>query len=330
MWSRISNKECAVRASLILAVLALLYGCSKASVEPIAGGSGDLAFPLGVSPGTGFEDAFAKMSGGERHAVLALMKADGVSWLRIDYYPNDSRLRHLIESAQGEGIKVDAILEDYDATPQRFAAFARDAASHLGSDAYEILNEVNLHKPAIPAEKYVPVLRAAYDAIKQSDPHAIVLAAGLAPGTGAAAPDRYLEAMYEAGAKGRFDAANLHPYSFPSMPMPSPCQSWNTFCHGAPAMRAVMTKYGDAKKSIWFTEFGCPTGTAAGYRKACADQQLASQLTDAYMQSREWSWVGSFFVFDWKDDAVDGDFGLYLANGDPKPYALSAFKRFPR
>jgi hypothetical protein len=136
--------------------------------------------------------------------------------------------------------------------------------------------------------------------------------------------------MYEAGAKGRFDAANLHPYSFPAMPMSAPCQSWDTFCQGAPAMRAVMTKYDDGNTPIWFTEFGCPTGTAAGYRKACTDEQLAAQLTQAYTQSHEWSWVGAFFVFDWKDDAVDGDFGLYLANDDPKPYALSAFERFPR
>jgi polysaccharide biosynthesis protein PslG len=314
----------ALRKTALLALL-VQFGCSSAGVPPA---SGDVAFPIGVSPGSGFEQAFAKMSVGKQRAVLDLMKADGVSWLRIDYYANDSGLRHFIESAQRDGIKVDVILEDYDATPEQFAIFARDAAAQLGSAAYEILNEVNLYKPAIPAAQYVPVLQAVYNAIKQSAPHATVLASGLGPATGSAAPDRYLEAMYESGARGYFDAANLHPYSFPAPPMSSPCQSWNTFCHGAPAMRAVMVKHNDGDRPIWFTEFGCPTGTGGGYRKACTDAQLAAQLTQAYAQSRTWGWVGSFFVFDWQDNDVDGDFGLYLANGDPKPYALRAFERF--
>jgi polysaccharide biosynthesis protein PslG len=309
---------------VILGLLAAQFGCSSAGVTPA---SGNVAFPIGVSPGSGFEQLFAKMSSRDQRAVLELMKADGVAWLRIDYYPNDSGLRHFIESARREGINADVILEDYAATPAQFAVFARNAAAKLDSPAYEILNEVNLYKPAIPAAKYVPVLQAAYRSIKQAAPHAIVLASGLGPGTGAAAPDRYLEAMYKAGAKGYFDAANLHPYSYPAMPMSSPCQSWNTFCHGAPAMRSVMVKYQDDATPIWFTEFGCPTGTAGGYSKACTDEQLAAQLTQAYAQSRKWSWVAAFFVFDWQDNDVDGDFGLYRANGDPKPYALGAFRR---
>jgi hypothetical protein len=309
---------------VLVALLAALLGCSSASITPA---SSDVAFPVGVSPGSGFEQAFAKMSPRDQRAVLELMKADGVSWLRIDYYPNDSGLRHFIESAQREGINVDVILEDYAATPRQFAVFARNAAAQLDSAAYEILNEVNLYKPVIPAAKYVPVLQAAYRSIKQSAPHATVLASGLGPATGSASPDLYLEAMYNAGAKGYFDAASLHPYSFPAMPMSSPCQSWNTFCHGAPAMRSVMVKYNDGDKPIWFTEFGCPTGTAGGYAKACTDKRLAAQLTQAYAQSRRWTWAGAFFVFDWQDNDVDGDFGLYQANGEPKPFALRAFLR---
>ena len=287
-----------------------------------------IPFAVGISPGSGFEQAFASMNGMQQKALLDRMKADGVRWLRIDYYPDSSSLRELIEAAQADGILVDALLEDFGATPSAFAAFARAATSSLGSAAYEILNEVNLYQPRITAAQYVPVLVATYKAIKGVDPHAIVLASGLGPGPGAQEPDRYLAAMYAAGAKGYFDAANLHPYSFPAMPMSMPCQSWNAFCHDAPAMREVMEKYGDGNKSIWFTEFGCPTGTAGGQKKACPYMRLGAQLTQAYDQARAWCWVGSFFVFDWQDDDVDGDFGHYLADGSPKPYALSAFERF--
>ena len=326
-----------MKTGVLLAVLIASSGCSTVTtmlaVTTYAVTAGlrsqsDLAFPVGISPGSGFEQQFAAMSPSEQHAVLELMKSDGVTWLRVDYYPNDVKLRHLIVSAQAAGIKVDALLEDFGATPNEFAVFARNAVVQLGSNAYEILNEVNLHKPAITAAEYVPILSAAYEAVKKADPHAMVLASGLGPGTGPSEPAHYLEAMYLAGARGYFDAANLHPYSFPAMPMSSPCQSWNTFCHGAPAMREVMLRYGDSNKQIWFTEFGCPTGSAAGYPKACTYEKLADMLTQAYAQSRRWSWVGGFFVFDWRDNDVDGDFGLYLTTGDPKPYALNAFERF--
>jgi polysaccharide biosynthesis protein PslG len=266
------------------------------------------------------------MSEARQRALLREMKAAGVDWLRIDYYPRSPSLAHLILSAQDAGISVDAILEDFGTSPDRFASFAADAVARLNSRAYEILNEVNL--AGVPASAYVPVLKAAYAAIKRGQPRAIVLASGLGPGPGASEPYRYLNAMYAAGAKNYFDAANLHPYSYPAMPWPARCQSWNAFCYDAPAMHSVMVGHGDGDKPIWFTEFGCPTGTQDGYPKACSYQRLAAQLTQAYGQTRKWPWARAFFVFDWQDDDVDGDFGLRLSSGAPKPFAFAAFKRF--
>ncbi len=44
----------------------------------------------GISPGSGFEDPFGKLNSSRQQAVINQMKSDGVEWLRLDYYPNDS------------------------------------------------------------------------------------------------------------------------------------------------------------------------------------------------------------------------------------------------
>src|SRR5262249_29543224 len=159
-----------------------------------------------------------------------------------------------IKDAEAVGIHVDVLLEYFRATPAEFANFGTKAVNTLkplGVHTYEILNEVNLYTPTITAAQYVPVLKAAYTAIKSVDPSSIVLMSGLGPGPGDQAPDTYLQAMYTVGAQGYFDVANLHPYSYPDMPAPavaSDCQNYNSFCHGLPAMHAVMEQNGDGHK----------------------------------------------------------------------------------
>lgn len=316
------------RLALGLASILLLPACGGTVAAPPAA-TGNDALPLGVSPGFGFERKFERMSAAQRHATIELMKADGVRWLRLDYYPSSSFDDAFIASAQHVEIQVDAVLEDFDATPPQFAAFATESVEKLrplGVGTYEILNEVNLAKPAIPARKYVPLLRAAYEAIQAADPQATVLMSGLGPGPKAQMPATYLGAMYSAGAKPYFDAANLHPYSYPDFPEPKRCAAWNAFCNGAPAMREVMIRYGDGAKRIWFTEFGCPTGTAGGYPAACTDATLARQIAQAYRQASSWRWVKMLSIFSWRDDALDGDFGLYRASGKPKPHVVATFK----
>jgi hypothetical protein len=279
---------------------------------------------IGISPGSGFEDPFGTMSAIEQQAVVSRMKAVGVRWLRLDYYPQSSYDRQFIE---------DVLMEDFGATPAQFAAFGKQAVAALrpyGVHTYEILNEVNGYTPAISAAQYVPLLNAAYTAIKSADSSSTVLMSGLSTGTGNQEPSTYLKAMYAAGAKGHFDAANMHPYSFPDLPAPadpSQCESYNGFCHDLPAIRKVMEQNGDADKTIWITEFGCPTGTAAGQTAPCTDATLAQQLTQAYGRARAWGWIGSFFVFSWQDNAEDGDFGLYYADGSPKPDTLAAYEK---
>ena len=288
---------------------------------------------VGITPGFGFEKAFRNMDNNQQRTVINQMKNDGVQRLRLEYYFDDSFDYQFIKDAASAGIWVDVLLEDFPATPAQFASFAtRTVATFkpLGVHTYEILNEVNIHTPTITALQYVSILKLVYPAIKAADPSSIVLMSGLGVGPGSQEPYTYLEAMYAAGAKGYFDAANMHPYSFPNMPAPiseSACDNDNAFCYDLPAIHAVMEQNGDGHKKIWLTEFGCPTGTDDGRQASCTDATLARQITQAFNQANRWGWTGPLFVFSWQDNTTDGDFGLYYANGSPKTATLAAFKQ---
>jgi polysaccharide biosynthesis protein PslG len=282
---------------------------------------------VGISPGTGFEHLFENMSSSEQRTVINNMKGDGVQWLRIDYSPNDSTDYQFIKDAESAGINVDVLLDAFDATPAAFASFGTQAVNTFkpfGVKTYEILNEVNTYTPPITASDYVRILKAVYPAIKAADTSATVLISGL---NFTDNPVAYLQAMYDAGAKGYFDAVNAHPYTYPDMPAPTYCRSSNAFCHGLPNLYSIMRQKGDGNKKIWITEFGCPTGTDAGQLAACTDTTLAQQITQAFNQTNAWEWTGPLFIFSWQDNKRDGDFGLYNLNGSPKTAALAAFKR---
>jgi GH35 family endo-1,4-beta-xylanase len=85
-------------------------------------------------------------------------------------------------------------------------------------DAYQIWNEPNLarewgNRPPNPVE-YVELLKVGYRAVKDADPQAVVISAGLAPTTrndAVAMPDVYfIQGMYEAGGAPYFDALGVH------------------------------------------------------------------------------------------------------------------------
>lgn len=283
----------------------------------------------GISPGFGFEEPFGKMNSSQQQTVINNMKSDGVRWLRLDYYPNVSFDYQFIKDAESAGINVDVVLEDFTGTPTDFANFGTQAVTTfgpLGVHTYEILNEVNTYKSSsITAAQYVSILKSVYPAIKAADSSATVLMSGLDMSGN---PDGYLQAMYNAGGKGYFDAVNAHPYTFyPAMPAPANCPSSNTFCSGLPALYTIMQQNADGNKKIWITEFGCPTGTHVGHSAACTDATLAQQITQAFNQANAWEWTGPLFIFGWQDSTKDGGFGLYYATGSPKTAALAAFKQ---
>jgi hypothetical protein len=295
------------------------FGTAFSSESDITGS------PAGITPGSVFEGDFNAMSTSDQQAVVTQMKAVGVSWLRLDVTSSFSS-DTFIKDAVAQGIHIDAILQG-GSNPATMGTFSTEAVNHLkplGVTTYEVLNEPNCN--SVTAADYTAVLQASYTAIKAADPTAFVLMAGLCPESGSNEPYTYLTAMYADGVHGYFDAANMHPYSYPDTPLQT-SDTWNPWSYLA-QLHAIMAANGDGSKQIWLTEFGCPTGSDGGYPDSCNDSTLAAQITDAFASARSQSWLGPLFIYNWRDDntAADGDFGLYTADNVAKPETLAAYE----
>lgn len=149
--------------------------------------------------------------------------------------------------------------------------------------AYQIWNEPNLAREwgnkAPNAGEYTQMLKKAYQAIKAVDPSAMVITAGMAPTTELsqrAVPDtRFIQSMYEAGAKSYFDMLGAHGAGYKAPPEMDPGQVANdpnyynvgdVNCPGPACriycfrhvedLRQIMVNNGDANKKVVVLEFG--------------------------------------------------------------------------
>ncbi len=199
-----------------------------------------------------------------------------------------------------------------DAPPDDFADFARFcgvlADRYKGRiAAYQVWNEPNLsrewgNRPP-DAAGYVGLLKACSDAIRATDPAAIIISAGLAPtGTyddSAHPDDVYLQAMYDADFQQYVDAVGLHApgYSAPEVaPEDGPDgRHYFTFRH-VEDMRQIMVANGDAAHQVALLEVGWTTDQKnPDYSWFAVDEPTqARNLVAAYKYAAEnWRpWVG--------------------------------------
>ncbi len=197
--------------------------------------------------------------------------------------------------------------------------------------AYEVWNEPNLAREwsgrQPNASQYVALLREAYRRIKQADPNAMVISAGLSP-TGtysdAATPDDvYLEQMYQAmggNSDGHFDVLGAHAAGYKAPPEMSPEEVASNpdygggrwFCfRRVEDLRRVMERYGDADKQIAVLEFGWTSDPIhPEYAWHRVDEETkADYFVRAYQWAKDnWSpWMGLMSLIyiadpDWTED----------------------------
>jgi hypothetical protein len=89
----------------------------------------------------------------------------------------------------------------------------------------------------------------------------------------------------------------MHPYTWPAEPSDGSPKGWGNMTqadNGVPSMRSTMTKYGDAAKKIWNTEFGAPTEKVGEARQNVI-------LKDAVKVWNSYSWAGPFFWMSYQD-----------------------------
>lgn len=311
-------------------------GTPSPMFAPLAGDCpGKAPFPpqlAGVRYGTNLF-----LFGTDSERVLALADIAGFNWLRQQIHWRDLEgergqfvwrpLDQIVSAARAHDQQImlsvvrspawatagghDGLPDD----PETLAIFLKALATRYRGRvaAYQVWNEPNLShegggKPAPPAD-YLAVLKAAYPAIKEADPCALVVSAALAstnqPDPALALEDLpYFEALYTLD-NGAFlrsaDVVALHPGAGPHPPMATwpadaPEQSHRYFRH-IERVRDLMITYGDPRQA-WITEYGWTVAAAEGAPQPVTEEQQASYLVDTLWFIRQrYAWISGVFVW---------------------------------
>lgn len=299
---------------------------------------------------------------------ISLLNSMGFNWIKVFNAPGSDLPQNVL-------IRVDANythLGDVTAFGNSVQALAQNNGAYI--DAYEIGNEVNLDASygwgASPiAADYKILLCEAYTRIKQADPTAIVVSAGLAP-TGRVQGNwnghaghnglyqderEYLREMLDVGAGPCFDALGYHPYGYsadfdaaPDVSSSDPTQNCaNGFCfRGVEKIYEIMdAEYSLGNKQIWPTEFGwiveppshClsdPSWAGRLWQIVSLEKQ-ASNLRGAFEYAdANYPWMGAMFIFNLNFNMAPyypecEQMRFYAVEGRPAQAALAAMPKNP-
>ncbi len=275
--------------------------------------------------------------------ALDRVAALGVRWLRFDAAWSEietapgafdwSRVDRVMRGAGDRGLSVLLILgttagwarpagADWNHGPtdararDGFAAFAAQAARRYRgqADAYEIWNEPNLPgswAPRPDAGAYFKLLSAAYRAIHDADPGAVVLSGGTGGGPTAVDSVSWHRDLYAAGLRTVSDGVAVHPY--PDAPVPASGELAK-----ARRIRALMNANGDTAKALWGTETGAPTGGTPSIGER-AQAVLVRGIHDEWSSIRNVGPLMYYTLDDFGGDDREDHFGLLRADGSQKP-----------
>ena len=191
-----------------------------------------------------------------------------VDWRLDEACANDLNLLLRVERASADWTPIQ------DSEMAAWQAFFQALAAHIAQKraacptsyrvALEIWNEPNLDfqwtgQPLDPA-RYTEMVKRAYLGVKAADLTIPIVAGSLAPtgGDGITSLNDvdFLEAMYDNGLSGHFDAISIHNYGFGGAPEDKE-YGWDILnFRRAEDIYAVMVAHGDGDKSVWGTEFG--------------------------------------------------------------------------
>ena len=270
----------------------------------------------------------------------------GLDWVKLYDVPGQQLPFNVL-------LRLQANWADYDDLHSYCGYVQAQAAAGIGRvKAYEIGNEPNLdwawsEGASGPQEnpnpyEYSQLLKTACTCIKAVQPDAIIVSGALAtvgPYDKDADPPAYpnawndlkfLQAMYDHGAKEYFDALGSHPYGFYFPPEQDP-GGWADnpvkgymYVDGLAFRRAeqqhkVMAANGDGDKQTWATEWGwllrhkaCQSEWEAQERwwQAVDEATQAGYIRRAFEYAYDnWPWMGPMFLFNldfsmsgWYDD----------------------------
>lgn len=225
--------------------------------------------------------------------------------------------------------------------------------------AYEIWNEPNLGREwggQADAVEYVKMLKEAYQRIKQVDPNAMVVSAGLSPTTswGENVPDEeFLKRMYVAGAKPYFDVLGAHAAGYKAPPETDPADiasgklkqycAWEKECariycfRHVEDLRKIMVANGDGAKQVMILEFGWDSDNRQDslYKWHYVPEEVkADYIIRAFQYAKKhWSpWIGAMILIyiakpDWTEKNEEYWWSITYPDGRVRP-AYTRFKEW--
>ncbi len=320
----------------------------------------------------------------DRGRALQLSKSAGVNWVRQQVRWKDlhdqsgaiywGELDQIVGDASNAGVQVllSIVAAPSWATPdgrnglparEHFSDFnyfvGQMAARYRGRvQAYEIWNEENLAVEnggrVANADLYMDMLVGAYDAIKASDPMAIVVS-GPPSSTETNRSDIaisdttfYRQMFADPRFRTHADAIGVHPGGESNPPdtmwpdKPGPGPGWVTsrefYFRRVEDVRAAMLDYGLGDRQVWITEFGWATANNTpgyGYGNNISYNEQADWIVQAFQMGRHKyaPWVGAMFVWQlnfavpWKYNGNElheqASFGVLNGDWSPRPSYLA-------
>lgn len=270
--------------------------------------------------------------------TLTMVRQMGAPWV-VEYFPwlylepqpgnfNWGGSDQIIDAALAQGltpiVRIDGVpewarppgttwkyldREHYDAFGQFLEAFARHYRGRVNHVI--VWNEPNLRgewgdRPPDPAA-YAELLRVVYPYLKRGNPDCVVLLAGLAPNTeppgSAVAIDdlTYLQALYDAGIQGSFDALAVHDYGtvYPPDDPPNPAR---VNFRRVELARRIVEAHGDGAKPIFITEAGWNDNPryVAGVRPP---ERIRYTLRAMDLARDAWPWCAVLAFWEFRTDA---------------------------
>jgi len=368
---------------------------TTAAAKAPAGANGDLT-QLHVGDngeGYGFNVWGLSDSASARTNVYANVQSAGFGWMRQQVswaavepqkgnYGTDTtaQLDQFVSGASTQGLHVLLSIvksPDWVGAKSGLPTKTQDFTDFMGFltqrykgkvQAYEIWNEENYAVETggkVNVAAYLPVLKAGFQAVKKSDPKAVVVFGGLTP-TGVNDPAialndvEYLRQIYAVNGgeiKQYYDVLGAHPgsncnppdTSYPDNPATTPCgtdpdggrsytKDNSFYFKRILEIRKVMEDAGEGNTKMWLTEFGWTTANQAkGYEYGAfvSEQQQAQYLVRAFELGKSYPWMGVMFVWNLNfatiTQASDEKYpwAVLKSDGSARP-AYTALKNIPK
>lgn len=274
---------------------------------------------------------------------LQAIAQSGVRFVKQSFYAQEpfdwAASDRLITAVTAQGLQLVVLLDgdpgrDFAPPddPTSFGNWAGQFAQRYSQAIrfYMIWDEPNLsshwgHRPVNP-DHYAALLTAAAQAIRQSDPDAVIVAAPMAPtvenGPQNLADYLYLQRLYEAGAGEMFDVAAGKPYGFNDSPYERTVDPALLNFSRAILLREVMERNGDNEKGLWAGNWGwnsLPAGWSGQpsiWGQVNQNQQVRYVYEALQRARQEWPWMGLMFLESWQPatPANDARWGFAAAN----------------